>query len=192
MLLETESLFSLQSAGMASRACAIRCRLLLTSVLLSLAVTNSSALSFNATDYTVGENDGSISLCLKVNDSLTENDALSQLMYTVTVFTLPESAGKYLSTEIVQPMVFPLFRYVNSIFELMHFTEEGVDFVPLNQTFNLNVSDGCLQVDITIMDDSIFENDETFIIVAAYGDVTAPNASARITVLDDEGTIVNS
>ena len=67
---------------------------------------------------------------------------------------------------------------------------KGDDFEVIDDTFELG--DGmCVPVNITILDDTVFEEDETFTIVATYRNdplsSTENNISATITILDDEG-----
>ena len=63
------------------------------------------------------------------------------------------------------------------------------DFEVINKIIELG--DGmCMPVNITILDDTVFEGDETFTIVATYRNdllsSTENNISATITILDDE------
>lgn len=58
----------------------------------------------------------------------------------------------------------------------------------LNLTTDLEDSVECLKVNVTILDDAIFEDSEMFIIMAGYvnsSNVTV-RTSATITILDDE------
>ena len=64
---------------------------------------------------------------------------------------------------------------------------EGIDFVGLNETLLLTKQ--CFLVNITILDDMVFEANETFIITASYNtsDGTTENTtSVKITILDDD------
>ena len=70
---------------------------------------------------------------------------------------------------------------------LMYIIGEGIDFAVVNETLELD--ELCVPVNITIMDDMDYEDNETFIILATQKDSlssTENNASATITVLDDE------
>ena len=66
---------------------------------------------------------------------------------------------------------------------------KGDDFEVIDDTFELG-DDMCVPVNITILNDTVFEGNETFIIVATYRNdslsSTENNISAKITILDDE------
>ena len=69
------------------------------------------------------------------------------------------------------------------------------DFEVINKIIELG-DDMCMPVNITILDDTVFEGDETFIIVATYGNdslsSTENKISATITILDDECRPLNN
>lgn len=69
------------------------------------------------------------------------------------------------------------------------FTGEDIDFVSLNQTIELSELTLCAPVNITIVNDAVYESNETFTIVASYGMVSENSVSERITILDDESKL---
>ena len=58
----------------------------------------------------------------------------------------------------------------------------------LNLTTDFDDSVECLEVNVTILDDAIFEDSEMFIIMAGYVNSSnvAVHTSATITILDDD------
>ena len=87
--------------------------------------------------------------------------------------------------------------------------ENGSDFILLSQSYyncgdqfigdmgsgDTQLSDlegQCLQVNISIVDDAILEDNETFTITAVFvNENQTGNASARITILDNEGKLLH-
>lgn len=64
---------------------------------------------------------------------------------------------------------------------------KGVDFDVVNET--LELGELCVAVNITIVDDTVYEANEVLLITATYEDslsATNNTTSATITILDDE------
>lgn len=70
------------------------------------------------------------------------------------------------------------------------FSAEDIDFLVLNETIDVDASSDCIEVNITVVDDMIFEDNETFIVIAKFVDASlnavATEFSSAVTILDDE------
>ena len=66
----------------------------------------------------------------------------------------------------------------------------GYDFIIPNKTFNIAPEEQQVEVNITIVDDTIAEDNETFtleVITHLVGVTFLQTLQARVTILDDEG-----